>query len=202
MTKQLQHKIVFIGNSAVGKTSIINQYTFGSSSEDHQPTVGIDFFAKAINVNGKQIRLQIWDTAGQEKFKSLIPSYVRSSTVAVFVFDITSRESFEELEKWYKMVIELASPSIIVVGNKSDLADERTVSTEEGQKYAESLSAQYIETSARTPSNIDELFMLAAQQKIPEPEASSAAGESGATQPKTVEIKKDQGNASSGGCSC
>ncbi|KAH0791578.1 Ras family protein [Histomonas meleagridis] len=200
MTKQPQHKIVFIGNSAVGKTSIINQYTFGSSSEDHQPTVGIDFFAKQINVDGKQIRLQIWDTAGQEKFKSLIPSYVRTSTVAVYVFDITSRESFEELEKWHKMVIELANPSVIVVGNKTDLAESRTVSTEEAKKYAESLGAQYIETSARTPSNIQELFLLAARQKIPEAEP-SPTGE-GPNQPQTVEIKKDQQSAPSGGCGC
>lgn len=163
----INHKIVFIGDSSVGKTSIINQYIYGSVTPDHQPTIGIDFFAKSLKIQNQSVRLQIWDTAGQEKFHSMIPMYIRTSTVAVLVYDITSKASFESLDKWLKTVFDHANPIIFIVGNKLDLQEQRTVSTEEGQKFADEHEAHFIETSARTPTNILELFNQIAQIELP-----------------------------------
>ena len=163
------HKIVLIGDSSVGKTSIINQFIYGSVDSEHQPTVAIDFFAKAMKIDNQTIRLQIWDTAGQEKFKSLIPSYIRTSTVAVLVYDITSKASFNNLDMWYKLVIDLANPKIFVVGNKIDLEDQRAVTAEEGKKFADQYQAEFFETSARAPTNITELFNTIARVKIEPP---------------------------------
>lgn len=213
----IQHKVVFVGNSAVGKTSIINQYMYDSVSNDHEPTVGIDFFAKTLHLEGRDIRMQIWDTAGQEKFHSLIPSYIRDSTVAVFVFDITQRQTFDDLEKWFKMVIDIANPQFVIVGNKCDLEANREVTKEEIAKYAESKSAKYIETSAVTPTNIKELFNIVAL--IPtEGESQNAAPAAapgdkpvqqfGATGPITtaqapsIDLTKPNAPQNGGGCSC
>ncbi|KAH0791754.1 Ras family protein [Histomonas meleagridis] len=202
-SNQICHKIVLIGNSSVGKTSIITQFIYGSTSSEHQPTVGIDFFSKTIQKDGQFVRLQIWDTAGQEKFHSLIPSYIRTSTVAIFVFDITSRTSFEELEKWYNMVTDLANPTLIFVANKVDLEEERCVSTEEGKKLAESHKAAYFETSARTPINITELFEYVAQQPLQSPKETKdkQTHENETETPKTVEIRTHEPPAQ-GGCGC
>ena len=202
MTKQFAHKIVFVGNSAVGKTSIINRYIYGSTNAEHQPTVGIDFFTKTLKTQEGSVRLQIWDTAGQEKFHSLIPSYIKSSTFAVFVFDITSKNSFDELENWYKMVTEHATPMMMFVGNKVDLEEQREVSTEEGKKFAEAHGGEYIETSSITPININELFDLIAKQG-PKNDASpvTLGNSTEQEQPKTVEIKTEKPQ-SSGGCGC
>ena len=162
------HKIVFLGKSSVGKTSIINKYMFDDTISDHQPTVGIDFFAHTIVKDGKQIRLQMWDTAGQERFNALIPSYIRDSTISVLVFDISSRESFENLEKWHTLVTNHANPAFVVVGNKCDLEEQREVSKEEHEKYAQSINAQFIETSAKAPINIPELYDMLASIPLPQ----------------------------------
>jgi Ras-related protein Rab-6A len=163
------HKVVVIGNTAVGKTSIINQFVYGTVSVQHQPTVGIDFFAKLVKVEERAVRLQLWDTAGQERFHALIPSYIRSSTVALLVFDITNRETFDALKQWHKTVADLADPALIVVGNKVDLEAARAVTADEARTYAESVSAPYFETSAMTPLNIQELFTAIAHIPIPQP---------------------------------
>ena len=190
------HKVIFVGDSAVGKTAIINQYIYGSACSEHQPTVGIDFFAKMIKNGNQSVRMQIWDTAGQEKFHSLIPSYVRNSTVAVFVYDITSRASFDNLDKWHKMVTDLADPALIVVGNKSDLESERAVSADDGRKFAEEHKAQFIETSARTKANVNELFTLVGQ--TPGPKAKPETTEE--AKPEPVNVAAPVQPATGGSC--
>lgn len=198
----INHKIVFIGDSSVGKTSIINQYIYGSVTPDHQPTIGIDFFAKSLKIQDQSVRLQIWDTAGQEKFHSMIPMYIRTSTVAVLVYDITSKSSFESLDKWLQTVFEYANPIIFIVGNKVDLQDQRVVSTEEGQKFADEHKAHFIETSARTPTNILDLFTEIAQIELPSANSSSPKAAEGpkpieGNQLVQVQEEKEVGNKSS-----
>ena len=162
------HKVVLIGDSAVGKTSIVGQYVYGSCSWEHRPTVGIDFLSKDCVVDDLNVRFQIWDTAGQERFHALIPSYIRNSTVAFLIFDLTSRVTFENLQKWHQAVTNVASPGMIVIGNKVDLESERQVDQTEAQRFAAQIGAEYIETSARTAVNIDELFKMAALMPVPE----------------------------------
>lgn len=166
----IYHKVVLIGDSAVGKTSITTQYIHGAAMSEYCPTVGIDFFVKDVLIDDTKVTFQIWDTAGQERFHSIIPSYIRNSTVAFLVFDITLRNSFESLQKWHQLVTNVADPGIIVVGNKVDLEEERQVLTAEGEKFAAQIGAEYIETSARSAINLNELFMKAAKTPLPEKE--------------------------------
>jgi Ras-related protein Rab-6A len=154
----ISHKAIFVGDSAVGKTSILSQYFMNSCLSDHQPTIGIDYFTKVITDGDKTICLQIWDTAGQEKFRALIPSYIRNSSVAILVYDITHRLSFENLQKWHQTITNISNPVLIVVGNKVDLEGEREVSAEEGQKFARTIGSDFIETSVRIPGTLDQLF--------------------------------------------
>ncbi|OHS96230.1 Ras family protein [Tritrichomonas foetus] len=187
------HKVVFVGDSSVGKTSIISQLIYNNSAQDQGPTVGIDFFSKNITVGTETIRVQIWDTAGQEQFHSLIPSYLRNSTIAIIVYDITNQESFENLDRWIKTVLDIANPAIIIVGNKSDLEDARAISTEDGQRFAEAHQAKFIETSARKPSNINELFQFVGEIPISNQISSNAAD-------ANVKIENESGGG--GGCFC
>ena len=161
------HKVVFIGDSSVGKTSIINQYLYNSCSPEHSPTIGIDFFLKVIEEGEKSVRIQIWDTAGQEKFRALIPSYIRNSTVAILVYDITNRTSFDNIQKWRQNIIDTSDPHLILVGNKIDLDSEREITKEEGELYAKQINADFIETSARTPIGITDLFGIVADLPLP-----------------------------------
>jgi Ras-related protein Rab-6A len=196
------HKAVFVGDSAVGKTSILNQYLMSSCSPDHQPTIGIDFFSKFIQDGDKTIRLQMWDTAGQEKFHSLIPSYLRNSTVAVLVYDLTHRSSFENLHKWHQTITNASNAVLIVVGNKLDLEVERTVSAEEGQRFATTVGAEFIETSARIPLNIDQLFEKVVGSPVPvSDEYKKPEGEADQTIVVTVDVAQPR-DPSPQACGC
>ena len=197
-------KAILIGDSAVGKTSIINQYVFNSCATEHQATIGIDYFTKNIPNGDTTIRLQIWDTAGQEKFHSLIPSYIRNSTVAILVYDITQRSTFEDLQKWHQMVINTSNPALIVVGNKLDLEENRQISSEEGQKFANQIKASFIETSAMTPTNIQELFSKVSSVSLVNQEETkkTESKDSDQTIVVTVDIKDQNKNEANKGCSC
>ncbi|XP_066496109.1 ras-related protein Rab-6B-like isoform X2 [Tiliqua scincoides] len=153
-------KLVFLGEQSVGKTSLITRFMYDSFDNTYQATIGIDFLSKTMYLEDRTIRLQLWDTAGQERFRSLIPSYIRDSAVAVIVFDITNLNSFQQTSKWIDDVrTERGSDVIIMlVGNKTDLADKRQITTEEGEQRAKELSVMFIETSAKTGYNVKQLF--------------------------------------------
>lgn len=153
-------QVVFLGDVATGKTSIIKSFMQGSFDQNYQATIGIDFISKTLYLEDRTVRLQIWDSAGQERFRSLIPSYIRDSSVAVVVYDISNKPSFENASKWVEDVrTERGNDVVIVlVGNKTDLADKRQVSTEEGEAKAKEEGLLFIETSARGGYNIKQLF--------------------------------------------
>ncbi|XP_038631612.1 ras-related protein Rab-41 isoform X1 [Cetorhinus maximus] len=153
-------KLVFLGEQSVGKTSLITRFMYDSFDNTYQATIGIDFLSKTMYLEDRTIRLQLWDTAGQERFRSLIPSYIRDSAAAVVVFDITNLNSFQQTSKWIDDVrTERGSDVIIMlVGNKTDLADKRQVSMEEGERKARELNVMYIETSAKAGYNVKQLF--------------------------------------------
>ncbi|KAF7237901.1 Ras-related protein Rab-6A [Varanus komodoensis] len=144
----------------VGKTSLITRFMYDSFDNTYQATIGIDFLSKTMYLEDRTVRLQLWDTAGQERFRSLIPSYIRDSTVAVVVYDITNVNSFQQTTKWIDDVrTERGSDVIIMlVGNKTDLADKRQVSIEEGERKAKELNVMFIETSAKAGYNVKQLF--------------------------------------------
>ncbi|XP_020562118.1 ras-related protein Rab-6A isoform X3 [Oryzias latipes] len=153
-------KLVFLGEQSVGKTSLITRFMYDSFDNTYQATIGIDFLSKTMYLEDRTIRLQLWDTAGQERFRSLIPSYIRDSAAAVVVYDIANLNSFQQTSKWIDDVrTERGSDVIIMlVGNKTDLADKRQITTEEGEQRAKELNVMFIETSAKTGYNVKQLF--------------------------------------------
>ncbi|CAD8197088.1 unnamed protein product [Paramecium octaurelia] len=155
-----KYKIVFLGDQAVGKTSIINRFIFDNFTGNEQPTVGIDFISKTLQVDNKSVRLQLWDTAGQERFRSLIPSYIRDSQAAIICFDITNDKSFQNLPRWIEDVKEERGDEVLIyiLGNKIDLENERQVSTKQAEDKAKELGAQFQEVSAKSAINVAEFF--------------------------------------------
>ncbi|XP_016409240.1 ras-related protein Rab-6A isoform X4 [Sinocyclocheilus rhinocerous] len=174
---------------------------YDSFDNTYQATIGIDFLSKTMYLEDRTIRLQLWDTAGQERFRSLIPSYIRDSAAAVVVYDITNVNSFQQTTKWIDDVrTERGSDVIIMlVGNKTDLADKRQVSIEEGERKAKELNVMFIETSAKAGYNVKQLFRRVAAA-LPGMES---------TQDKSredmIDIKLEkppEQPVSEGGCSC
>ncbi|KAI4467529.1 drab5-related [Holotrichia oblita] len=153
-------KLVVLGEEAVGKTSLITRFMYDFFSFTIRATVVVDVSWKTMYLEDRTVQLHIWDTAGQERFRSLTRSYIRGSTVAVVVYDITDTNSFLQASTWIDDVrTELGTNVIIMlVGNKTDLSEKRQVNTEEGEKKAKELNVMFIETSAKAGSNVQELF--------------------------------------------
>ena len=161
-------KLILIGNSGVGKSSILQRYIKHTFEESYKCTIGVDFLMKSIIVNGKTVKLQLWDTAGQEKYKSMVSSYYRGANVALIIFDITNHKSFESLPNWienfYKNGPE--QKNIILIGNKKDLEEERQVTQEEAEAFSETNNMIYFETSAKDGDNIDYVFNYTAEKLL------------------------------------
>ncbi|XP_006021945.2 ras-related protein Rab-39B-like [Alligator sinensis] len=159
-----QFRIIMLGDSTVGKSSLLKRYTEGVFLESINQTVGVDFYVQFMEIEpGVQVKLQFWDTAGQERFRSVTRSYYRNSAGGVLMFDLTNRASFESIREWHREVTETVKPFHIVfvlVGHKCDLIAERKVGKKEGEKLASSLGAKYIETSAKNSSNVDAAFQM------------------------------------------
>jgi small GTP-binding protein len=154
-------KVMLIGDSKVGKTSIMNCFSDSMFSMIAMPTIGIDFKIRPLDLNGKRIKLQIWDTAGQERFQTITSSYYRGAMAIMLVYDVTCLESFKNVAKWMRNIDENAKEDVIkfIVGNKCDMADEREVAMEAGMKVANQYGVRFIETSAKTNRNISEVFI-------------------------------------------
>ncbi|KAJ6229022.1 ras-related protein rab-5c [Anaeramoeba flamelloides] len=162
----INHKIVFLGESAVGKSSLVIRFVNGKFSPSQEPTVGAAFLTKKITIKNVNYKLQIWDTAGQERYHSLAPMYYRGAGAAFIIYDITSYDTFEKSKKWIEELKKLGDPDvrIALVGNKIDLVEERVIEKEKGQEYAEKNGLVFFETSAKTSENVDRLFIEMTQQ--------------------------------------
>lgn len=154
------YKIVILGDQFVGKTSILNKFKYENTEEKYTPTIGIDFLTKNVYLEDKTIRLIMWDTAGSERFKSLIPSYIKNANAIILAYDITSKSTFTSLDKWLSDISDKvpANAYIIIAGNKLDLESKRQVSVEEVAKFADDKKLKFIETSAKNGTNIKLLF--------------------------------------------
>jgi Ras-related protein Rab-1A len=153
-------EILIIGDSAVGKSCLLLQFSDQTFSENYVSTIGVDFKIRTLEVNGKQIKLQIWDTAGQERFQSITTNYYHGSHGIAIVYDITNRQSFDNLRRWVADVDRLGNPQVcrIIIGNKADLQEKRQVKRHEGQSFADNLGVPFLETSAKTSFNVREMF--------------------------------------------
>ena len=161
---QLQHKYLFpiclLGEAGVGKTSLLTRFCDNSFKERYNNTIGVDF--RVITLKYKNIisKIHIWDTAGQERFRSLALNYINNSQGFIFVYDITNRESFNNVENWVNLALEKNNKNIcnFLVGNKTDKEAERKVSVKEGEILAKEKNFFFLETSAKTDDNVQKLF--------------------------------------------
>ena len=162
MTEEdVQHfKIIFLGDQYVGKSSILNRFYQDKFEQDYQATIGLDFHSKNVSINGNTVRLLLYDTAGQEKFKSLIPMYIRDANIILVVYDISNKDSFTHTEHWVNETKDLKREDAIfvLIGNKLDLDENRVVSTKEAEDYATQKGFLFFEVSAKTGDNVEELF--------------------------------------------
>ena len=162
MTEEdVQHfKLIFLGDQYVGKSSILNRFYQDKFEPDYQATIGLDFHSKNVNINGNTVRLLLYDTAGQEKFKSLIPMYIRDANIILVVYDITNKDSFTHTEHWVNETKDLKREDAIfvLVGNKIDLDENRAVTKKEAEDFATEKGFLFYEVSAKTGEQIEDLF--------------------------------------------
>jgi Ras-related protein Rab-8A len=158
-------KLLVIGNSGVGKTNMLLKFCENNFMTSHLTTIGIDFKTKTIMIGKEKIRIQIWDTAGQEKFKTITQTYYRGAMGIILTYAINERETFMDIENWVKQIKLHASDSVfkVLVGNKSDI-EERRVTYEEGASLAKELGVGFFETSAKTGHNIEQMFIYMAEE--------------------------------------
>ena len=156
-------KLVLLGDSGVGKTSIVTQYVSGTAPDNVNPTIGAAFVTKDVNIDGQQLELLIWDTAGQEVYRGLAPMYYRSALIAIIVFDVTKAESFDSVSYWIKELKTNVEESIVILvcGNKIDLEEKRVIEFQSANSMANENGALYAETSASSGAGVDRMFQVA-----------------------------------------
>ena len=159
---EFMFKVVLVGDSFVGKTNIMSKYLKNEFHEDSKATVGVEFGSKQFNIEGHSIKAQIWDTAGQERYKAITSAYYKGAKGAFIVYDITRKNSFESIDKWINDVTSVADKkiTIVLIGNKSDLEDQRQVTKEQGEDKANKLQVAFLETSAFSGENLEKAFQM------------------------------------------
>ena len=159
--KEVLYKILLLGDSSVGKTCFLMRYTDNTFQEIHMSTIGLDYKLKNVQLDdGKMVKIQIWDTAGQDRFRSITKNYYKGAHGIILIYDITNKKSFENVRTWINQIKEEVSEkvSIILVGNKIDDEEHRVVATEDGEKIAKELGLMFFECSAKSGVNIDSTF--------------------------------------------
>lgn len=159
-------KLLLIGDSGVGKSSLLIRFADDTFTESFISTIGVDFKIRTINVEGKVVKLQIWDTAGQERFRTLTTAYYRSAHGIILVYDVNLKETFKHLSEWLEEVKKYASEGVdmLLVGNKCDIIGKRQVNYELAREFAENLSVSFIETSAKDSTNVERVFYTMAAE--------------------------------------
>ncbi|KEG08477.1 ras-related protein rab-2a [Trypanosoma grayi] len=203
-------KYIIIGDSGVGKSCLLLQFTDKRFEPLHDLTIGVEFGARVVTIQQKNVKLQIWDTAGQESFRSITRSYYRGACGALLVYDVTRRETFTHLQTWLEDAKANANTAIVImlIGNKCDLEAKRQVSREEGETFAKANNLVFMETSAKTAQNVDDAFLKTAmmiydnvQNGIVDP--SVVSGKPGPASAAARVAPKGNGAQDSGkGCEC
>ncbi|KAI0919836.1 hypothetical protein AcW1_003016 [Taiwanofungus camphoratus] len=213
-------KLLLIGNSSVGKSSLLLRFSDEQwlPEDESSATIGVDFRVHKMEVKGKKVKLSIWDTAGQERFRTITSSYYRGAQGIILVYDVANRESFDALPRWYSELETYVSKAVvkIIVGNKVDKEFSRQVTYSEGQRFAERMSSLFIEASAKTAVGVSEAFQEVVEKILDTPELWAPIGQKGmgmgatATSadggmPGSINLGDSQNAAdtqNSGGCGC
>jgi len=213
-------KLLLIGNSSVGKSSLLLRFSDEQwlPEDESSATIGVDFRVHKMDVKGKKVKLSIWDTAGQERFRTITSSYYRGAQGIILVFDVSNRESFEALPRWYSELETYVSSSVvkIIVGNKVDKEYSRQVSAAEAQQFADRMDSLFVEASAKTAVGVRDAFRGVVERILdtPTPAASSSSGsassaaagkrgsEGGSEMPGHINLSAPEAEADGGGCAC
>jgi len=211
INKICQFKVVLLGESAVGKSSLVLRFVKREFHEFQESTIGAAFLTQTIQIDDTTVKFEIWDTAGQERYHSLAPMYYRGAQAAIVVYDISNKETFQKAQTWIKELQRQASPNIVIAlaGNKLDLANKRAVTYEEAKAYADESSLLFMETSAKTAANVMDIFTSIAK-KLPKSDANeSASGPGGSNRSNNtrnnqgVNVSRNDHNTNgSSSCAC
>lgn len=196
--KICQFKLVLLGESAVGKSSLVLRFVKGQFHEYQESTIGAAFLTQTVCLDDTTVKFEIWDTAGQERYHSLAPMYYRGAQAAIVVYDVTSVDTFNRAKSWVNELKRAASPNIVIAlaGNKADLSNKRAVEFDDAQAYSEENGLLFMETSAKSSQNVNEIF-LAIAKKLPKNEPRAAGGAGGKSE---VDLKKNTPVSDGKGC--
>ncbi|KAK8544450.1 hypothetical protein V6N13_056230 [Hibiscus sabdariffa] len=202
-------KIVLIGDSGVGKSNILSRYTRNEFCLESKSTIGVEFATRTLQVEGKSVKAQIWDTAGQERYRAITSAYYRGAVGALLVYDITKRQTFDNVQRWLRELRDHADSNIVLMmaGNKSDLNHLRAVSEQDGQALAEKEGLSFLETSALDATNVEkafqtvlsEIYHIVSKKALAAQEAAANASIPG--QGTTINVADESGNTKRGCCS-
>ncbi|TQE11965.1 hypothetical protein C1H46_002359 [Malus baccata] len=158
--KNINAKLVLLGDVGAGKSSLVLRFVKGQFIEFQESTIGAAFFSQTLAVNDATVKFEIWDTAGQERYHSLAPMYYRGAAAAIIVYDLTNQASFERAKKWVLELKSQGNPNMVMAlaGNKADLVEARKVAAEDAQSYAQENGLFFLETSAKTADNVNDIF--------------------------------------------
>ena len=184
-------RYIIVGDMAVGKSCLLLQFTDHKFRHQHELTIGVEFGGKTIEVKNKSIKIQIWDTAGQEQFQAITRTYYKGAIGALLVYDISRHETFEHITKWLNEIKANGSKDIccILIGNKKDLEDQRQVKYEDGKRLAEEHNLLFLETSAKTAENVQECFTVSAERIL---DQIAKSGVDPTAPPKNVRISIEE----------
>jgi len=203
MSKHLQFKLVLLGESAVGKSSLVLRFVKDQFDDYRESTIGAAFLTQTVTLDDQTtVKFEIWDTAGQERYKSLAPMYYRNANCAVVVYDITQSASLEKARSWVRELQRQADPSIVIAlcGNKTDLENRRQVSQEEAKKYAAEEGLMWGETSAKSGEGVSDIFTAIAN-KLPLSAPQPRPGRASAPGPQAVDLNKNS-EEQADACNC
>ncbi|TYI26204.1 hypothetical protein ES332_A05G099400v1 [Gossypium tomentosum] len=202
-------KIVLIGDSGVGKTNILSRFTRNEFCLESKSTIGVEFATRTLQVEGKTVKAQIWDTAGQERYRAITSAYYRGAVGALMVYDITKRQTFDNVQRWLRELRDHADSNIVIMmaGNKSDLNHLRAVTEEDGQALSEREGLSFLETSALEATNIEkafqtiltEIYHIISKKALAAQEAAASTAIPG--QGTTINVTDTSGNTKRGCCS-
>src|SRR3989338_8603890 len=204
-------KILMVGDSGVGKSSLLLRFTDDTFSENFISTIGVDFKIRTVNLEGKVIKMQIWDTAGQERFRTITSSYYRGAHGVILVYDVTDQVSFNNARQWLTEIERYACSQVVklLVGNKCDLANKRVVDYVTGKEFADNLSLPFLEASAKEGNNVEKAFLTLVKEifdrQVPSGASADSKGED-ANGGFTLDVnkkskdKKKKSGGGGGGC--